>query len=81
MDEFKRGVKVKVAPLSDSLRPHGLYSPWDSPGKNARVGSLSLLQGIFPIQGSNPDLLHWPGGFFTTKDTSQKSQISFAGGN
>ena len=31
---------------SDSLRPHGLYSPWNSPGQNTGVGSLSLLQGI-----------------------------------
>ena len=38
--------------------PHGLYSPWNSPGQNTGVGSLSLLQGIFPIQGSNPGLLH-----------------------
>ena len=30
-----------------SLRPHGLYSPWNSPGQNTGVGSLSLLQGIF----------------------------------
>ena len=37
--------------VSDSLRPHGLYSPWNSPGQNTRVGSLSLLQGIFPTQG------------------------------
>ena len=44
--------------VSDSLRPHGLYSPWNSPGQNTGVGSLSLLQGIFPIQGSNPGLLH-----------------------
>ena len=29
------------------------YSPWNSPGKN-RVGSLSLLQGIFPTQGYEP---------------------------
>ena len=43
---------------SDSLRPHGLYSPWNSPGQNTGVGSLSLLQGIFPTQGSNPGLLH-----------------------
>ena len=35
-----------------------LYSSWNSPGQNTRVGSLSLLQGIFPIQESNPDLLH-----------------------
>ena len=34
------------------------YSPWNSPGQNTGVGSLSLLQGIFPIQGSNPGLLH-----------------------
>ena len=42
--------------VSDSLRPHGLYSPWNSPGQNTGVGSLSLLQGIFPMQGSNPGL-------------------------
>ena len=42
---------------SDSLRPHGLYNPWNSPGRNTGVGSLSLLQGIFPTQGSNPGLL------------------------
>ena len=34
------------------------YSPWNSPGQNAGVGSLSLLQGIFPTQGSNSGLLH-----------------------
>ena len=44
--------------VSDSLRPHGLHSPWNSPGQNPGVGSLSLLQGIFPIQGSNPGLPH-----------------------
>ena len=43
---------------SDSLRPHGLYNPWNSPGQNTGVSSLSLLQGVFPIQGSNPDLPH-----------------------
>ena len=42
----------------DSLQPHGLYSPWDSPGQNTGVGSLCLLQGIFPTQGSNPGVLH-----------------------
>ena len=44
--------------ISNSLRPHELYSPWNSPGQNTGVGSPSLLQGIFPTQGSNPDLLH-----------------------
>ena len=43
--------------VSDALRPHGLYSPWNSPGQNTGVGSLSLLQGIFPTQGSNRGLL------------------------
>ena len=36
--------------MSDSLRPHGLYSPWNSPDQNTGVGSPSLLQGIFPTQ-------------------------------
>ena len=83
--------------VSSSLRPHGLYNPWNSPGqntgvepfpspgdlpnpvieprspalqvdslpaepqgkpKNTRVGSLSLLQGIFPTQETNQRLLH-----------------------
>ena len=38
--------------------PHGLYSPWNSPGQNTGVDSLSLLQGIFPTQEANPGLLH-----------------------
>ena len=37
--------------MSDSLRPHGLYSPWTSPGQNTGVGSLSLLQGNLPNPG------------------------------
>ena len=45
--------------MSHSLRPYGLYSPRNSPGQNTGVGSLSLLQGIFLTQGSNPGLLHW----------------------
>ena len=44
--------------VSDSLQLHGLYSPWNSPGQNTGVGSLSLFQGIFPTQGSNPGLPH-----------------------
>ena len=44
--------------VADSLRPHGLYSPWNSACQNTGEGSLSLLQGIFPIQESNPGLLH-----------------------
>ena len=33
--------------------------PWNSPGQNTGVGSLSRLQGIFPTQGSNPGLPHY----------------------
>ena len=36
-----------------------LLCPWDSPGKNTGVGSYSLLQGIFPIQGLNPSPTLW----------------------
>ena len=32
--------------------------PWNSPGQNTGVGSLSLLQGIFPFQGLSPGLPH-----------------------
>ena len=44
--------------VSDSLRPHRLHSPWNSPSQNTGVGSIPLLQGIFPTQGSNPGLPH-----------------------
>ena len=44
--------------VSDSLWPHGLYSPWNSPGQNIGVGSLYFHQGIFPTQESNWGLLH-----------------------
>ena len=39
--------------------PWTIYSPWNSPGQNTGVGSLSLFQGIFPTQGSNPGLPHF----------------------
>ena len=44
--------------VSNSLGPGGLYSPWNSPGQNTGVDSLSLLQGIFQTQESNSGLLH-----------------------
>ena len=48
----------KSLSMSSYLRPHGLYSPWNAPGQYTGVGNLFLLQGIFPIQGSNPGLPH-----------------------
>ena len=52
-----------VSVVSDSLQPYGLQPtrllcPLNSLGKNTRVGSHSLLQGIFPTQRQNPGLLH-----------------------
>ena len=44
--------------MSNSLRPHRLYSPWYAPGQNTGVGSRSLLQEIFSTPGLNPGLLH-----------------------
>ena len=40
-----------VSVVCDSLQPHGLYGSWNSLGQNTTVGSLSLLQEIFPTQG------------------------------
>ena len=44
--------------VSNFLRPCGLYSPWNSPGQDTVVSSLSLLQGIFATQGWSPGLPH-----------------------
>ena len=44
--------------MSDSLWPHGLYSPWNSPGQNMEVGCHALLHEIVPTQRSNPGLPH-----------------------
>ena len=51
-------MKVKVAQLCPTLSDPMDCSPWNSPGQNTRVGSLSLLQRIFPTQGLNPGLPH-----------------------
>ena len=58
MDTLRAVVEVKVAQSCPTLRPHGLYGLWNSPGQSTGAGSLSLLQGIFPTQGSNPGFLH-----------------------
>ena len=59
---LKKQSEVKLSEscsvVSDSLRPHGLYSPWNSPGQYTGVSSCSLLQGMFPTQESNPGLPH-----------------------
>ena len=59
--------------VSDSLRPHGLYSPWNSPGQNTGVGSLSLLQGIFQPR-DRTQVSHTAGGFFNSWATREALQ-------
>ena len=49
--------KVKVTQSCSSLCDP-MDSPWNSPGQNTGVDSLSLLQGIFPTQGLNPGFPH-----------------------
>ena len=56
-------IRVSHSVMSKSLWSHWLWPSrflclWNSAGKNTGVGSHSLLQRIFQIQGSNPDLLH-----------------------
>ena len=50
-------MKVKVAQSCPTLCDP-MDCPLNSPGQNTGVGSLSLLQVIFPTPGSNPGLLH-----------------------
>ena len=52
-------LKVKVAWSCPTLCNPMECRPWNSPGQNTGVGSLSLLQGIFPTQESNPGLPLW----------------------
>ena len=52
-------MKVKITQSCLTLRDaHGQYSPWNSPSQKTGVDSHSLLQGIFPTQEPNRDLLH-----------------------
>ena len=50
-NESERRIWLFAAPRTHSL--------WDSPGPSTGGGGLSLLQGIFPTQGSNPGLPHY----------------------
>ena len=56
--ERKESESASHSVASNSLGPHRLYIPWNSPVQNTGVGSLSLLQGIFPTQGWNPGYPH-----------------------
>ena len=55
--------------MSNSLRRHGLYSPWNSPGQNTGVGGLSLLQPRDQTQ-----VFLTAGGFFTSWATREAQE-------
>ena len=66
---------------SDSLRsyrpyPASLICPWDSPGKNTRMGCHALLQGIFPDPGIKPVSPALAGRFFTTNATWRAQNLT-----
>ena len=63
---------VKVTQSCLTLWPHGLYGPWNSPGQNTGMGSLSLEQEIFPIQGSTCIA----GGIFTSWTTREAHDLT-----
>ena len=68
--------------LFNPMDPVRLLCPWDSPGKDTGVGCHTLLQGIFPTQGSNLSLLMSPTlvvGFFTTSTTWEAYQTLLRG--
>ena len=56
--------------VSNSLRPHGLYSPRNSPGQNTGVDSRSLLQGISQPRDWTK-VSHIAGVFFTVWATRE----------
>ena len=59
--------------VSDSWLPHGLWSPWNSPGQNIRAGSLSLLQGIFQHR-DRTQVSRIAGEFFTSWATREAQE-------
>ena len=67
-------VKVEVAQSCPTLCIPWTIWPWNSPGQNTGVGSLSLLQGIFPTQVSRIS-----GRFFTSWATREAQKWTWRG--
>ena len=53
LQNIVRTLKVKVKVMSDSLQPHGLYNPWNSPGQNTGVGPFPSPRDL-PNPGIQP---------------------------
>ena len=51
MDKQQGPLSLNSTVVSDSLRTHGLYSPWHSPGQNTGVGKLFSSPGHLPNPG------------------------------
>ena len=63
MDFFIYIYTVKVKVIQSTSQLHGLYSPWNSPGKNTGVGCRALPPGDLPDPGIEPRSLHCGDGF------------------
>ena len=63
-------VSESCSVMSNFLRPHGLYSPWNSPGQNTGVGNLFLLQGSSQPRDQT-QVSHFAGRFFTSWATGK----------
>ena len=59
--------------MSDSLWPHGLHSPWSSPGQNTGVGHHPLLQGI--SQSRDQTQVSHIAGIFVTSWATREIQL------
>ena len=66
--------KLSRSVMSNSLQPHRLYSPWNSPGENTRVGSRSLLPSPGDLPNPGIELSHIAGRFFTSWATREPKE-------
>ena len=66
--------KVDCSVMSNSLPPHGLYSPWNSPGQNTGVGAYPFSRGS--SQPRNRIRLSCTTGGFFTNWASKEAQYT-----
>ena len=62
--------------MSNSLWPHGLYSPWNSLGQNSEVGCLSLLQGDLSSQPRDQTQVSCIAGIFFTSWATREIAVN-----
>ena len=72
-------LKVSCSAMSDSLQPHGLHSPWNSPDQNTGVGRFPFSMGS--SQPRDPtQVSHIPSGLFTswaTKEAQENEWVAY----